>query len=84
MIPGKVLESTLGVYPQCFLGPVPFILQSPTPQLISLEFKISWSRGTWGGGAGRGAQSVEHPASVQVMISQFAVLSPASGSVLTA
>ena len=30
------------------------------------------------------AQSVEHPTSAQVMISQFMSLSPASGSVLTA
>ena len=29
------------------------------------------------------AQSVEHPTSAQVMISQFVSLSPASGSVLT-
>ena len=30
------------------------------------------------------AQSVKHPTSVQVMISRFASLTPASGSVLTA
>ena len=36
------------------------------------------NRGTWV------AQSVEHPTSAQVMISQFASLSPVSGSVLMA
>ena len=42
------------------------------------QFKRRLLRGAWM------AQSVEHPTSAQVMISQFVGLSPTSGSVLTA
>ena len=45
---------------------------------VSLGFKPMPSWGAWV------AQSVKHPASAQVMISQFVSLSPRSGSVLTA
>ena len=51
------------------------------PQVLSSQegpIKMTYARATWV------AQSVKHPTSAQVMISQLVGLSPAMGSVLTA